>query len=200
MNAKPVHDDSPVETNPQPRANGLADAKVKQPDSGLVRSEYSPYTGIMFRYGPAPTPIIDFMTERKISAETAAYYGLDQDEAHLALLYAAASKEATQNTLTATPEEAARLKCMKRLASLALDLCQRLKVAALLPKVLVDERQADLAGQLSGTSQELCKLEKTLFGELRTPKDDLVTNAEAGRRAYRRANPVSEPEAPHLTA
>lgn len=123
----------------------------------------------------------------KISTETAEYYDLDQEEAHLALLYAKASKELARRTLTATPEEATRLKGMKRLASLTLDLCQRLKVAALLPSRLTDERQSDLAGQLSGTFQHLRKLEKTLFGETRTPQNDLVTKAEAQKKAYGRA-------------
>jgi hypothetical protein len=134
--------------------------------------------------------------KRKISAETAEDYGLDQDEAHLALLYAAASRELAQRTLTATPDEATRLKGMKRLASLTLDLYQRLQAARQLPPRLTDERQADLAGQLAGTSQHLRKLEKTLFGKARTPIDDLVTKAETRRSAYRRDNPEPEPETP----
>ena len=131
------------------------------------------------------------MTKVKISAATAEDYGLDREEAHFALLYAAASKEATQRALTATPDETARLKGMKRLASLTLDLYQRLKAAVLLPRILVDQRQADLAGQLSGTFKELSKLEETLFGEPRTRKDDLVAKAGGQATAWRRTSPTT---------
>jgi hypothetical protein len=133
------------------------------------------------------------MTKQKISAETADDYGLDQEEAHLALLYAAAAKEAAQRALTATPEEATRLKGMRRLASLTLDLYQRLKLAVLLPPRLTDERQSDLAGQLVGTHQQLRKLETTLFGDPRTPQNDLVTMANRSSVSYR-SRTKQEPE------
>ena len=138
------------------------------------------------------------MTNDKILASVAEDFGLDPEEARIALLYAAASKEATQRALTATPAEATRLKGMKRLSSLTLDLYQRLKVAATLPRFLVDERQADLASQLSGTSREVRKLEETLFGEPRTLKDPLVTKAEAQRKTYGRHKlmPETMPETP----
>ena len=123
------------------------------------------------------------MTNDKILDEIAECYGLDREETHLALRYAAAAREATQCFLTTTPDEAKRLKNMKRLASLTLDLYQRLRVAAQLPPVLVDERQSDFAGQLEGTFWELRRLEKTL-GEPRTPHGNLLTKVNVRRKVW----------------
>jgi hypothetical protein len=149
-------------------------------------------------FGPTKQEILQ-LADRPLAqalALVAERFGLDPEEADLALRYAAAAKEAAQRALTATPEEATRLKGMKRLASLTLDLYQRLKVAVLLPRVLTDERQADLASQLSGTSYELRKLEKNLFGKSRTPQDNLITKATARRMAWLspRPNPMPKTE------
>jgi hypothetical protein len=135
------------------------------------------------------------MTNDNILDEIAKRYGLEHEEAHLALCYAAASRDATLRNLTASPDEAKRLKGMKRLRSLTLDLYQRLRVAASLPRVFVDERQYNHAVQLGGTSQELRRLEETLFGEPRTPKDELVIQADRSRLAYRRTHPT-QPKTP----
>lgn len=132
------------------------------------------------------------MTNDEILASTADRYGLDPQEADLALRYAAASKEATQRDLTATPEEAARLKGMRRLASLKLDLYQRLQVAARLPRILVNERQYNCVNRLRATFNDLHELEKALFGEPRTERDDLVKKAGGQTTAWRRTH--QEPE------
>ena len=124
---------------------------------------------------------------RKISAETAAGYGLDQEEAHLALLYAKASKESTQNALTATPKESKRLSDLALWHSLQLDLCQRLKAAKELPQVLENRHQSDLARQLTGAFERLHKLEGDLFAEHPTAKPPRVTRADAQRKAYQRS-------------
>jgi hypothetical protein len=122
------------------------------------------------------------------AATLAAHYSLDSAETHLALRYAAASKEATERALTATPEQAERLSAIKRLRSLALDLYQRLKVVLLLPSVLADERQYLAAGQLNGTFYNIQKLEKQL-DEPRTPKDPLIAEASGKARDWLRDHP-----------
>jgi hypothetical protein len=135
-------------------------------------------------------------TAEEVAAATAtlaAHYRLDPEETRLGLLYVAASKKATERALNATPEEADQLKGMKRLRSLALDLYQRRSVAELLPRALKNQQQCDFASQLAGTSRELRKLEDQLRVEPRTPKDGLVTKADARRKAFQRQNSLKKP-------
>jgi hypothetical protein len=155
---------------------------------GGISNEEAAAGGISVEEGPRDE-LPDHIEE--ILAPAAKHYGLDLEETHRALCYAAASKKLTQRTLTATPEEATRLKGMKRLASLALDLWQRREVFKGVPGRLTDEREYDLASQLASTSQHLRKLEKTLFDKVLTPIDDQVTKAETRRSAYRIANPIT---------
>jgi hypothetical protein len=146
------------------------------------------------------------VTDEEIAKPAAERFGLDPQEAVLALRYAAAAK---QGSLTAPPDEAKRLNNIARLWSLTLDLCQRLKVAVQLPPVLKTKQQRDFAGRLSGNFFELNKLEKILFGTPRTPKDPLVSEASGKARAYQRVNPRPKTptpprsdggESPHLAA
>src|SRR5271165_3567705 len=182
----------------QARPDALGVTQLNLSDSLLKHRVYFPIASSMLARGPAAKPINrSLMTNDEILVAVAKIYGIDPKEADLGLRYAAASRELAQRTLTATPDEAKRLKGMKRLASLTLDLYQRLKVAVLLPSRLTDERQADIGGQLEGTSQELRRLEKTLFGASRTPHDNLVSKANVRRKVWaaeKRANPVPESE------
>jgi hypothetical protein len=131
----------------------------------------------------------DASTEERIVMPAANHFGLDPQEAILALRYAAASKDATRRAVTATPEQIERLKGMKRLRSLALDHYQRLKAIVLLPSVLEDERQCHMADQLIGTCLEMRKLEIQLGVPL-TPKNPLFSYANRRRTAFRRADPT----------
>ncbi|OYV38968.1 MAG: hypothetical protein B7Z80_08655 [Rhodospirillales bacterium 20-64-7] len=148
----------------------------------------------MFRDGPAPTPIIDFMTTRKISAETAADYGLDQDEAHLALMAAAAGKEVAQRAATSTEDELRRLRDIRRLWDLRLDLHQRLNAAVDLPDPIQTRAEYRSAVSVVAAQNQLRQLEEKLFGT------DQVSEKDPGvREAKRLMNGFEKPK-PSLAA
>jgi hypothetical protein len=142
----------------------------------------------------------DLITKRKISAETAEDYGIDQKAAELALRYAAALQEATKNILTATPDETKRLNDAARERKLELELHHRLQAAKELPPRFTDDRQSDLAGQVVGTSYELKKLQKARGADdVAATTDDLVTKVSRSRSAYRYAKLKEETEKPTKT-
>ncbi|MBV9786519.1 MAG: GAF domain-containing protein [Acidisphaera sp.] len=114
-------------------------------------------------------------------------YGLDAEEIHLALMAAAAGKEVAEQLTTAAPDELRRLRDMRRLWDLRLDLYQKSKAALKLPEVLSTPEQYKMATGLATTCNDVRKLEFTMFGKDRvSEKSSLVTEIQRRASNYAR--------------